>query len=156
MRVPPGKQAGSRNIANLFAMFTPKHLKIIRPSADTPIAGLADTMNTDIQIMEKYIGRAIEEFDVNPLASRLMRRLASEAPDDFFPVAVKHLNSNQESNAHRLLTILLLRQDTLLESLASPAFNTREGAVRLFKRFLSVDPSFDVKMARKLPGRTYW
>lgn len=110
----------------------------------------------NIRIAEKYLQRALEEFDSNPLAAKLMRRLAADAPDSFFPVAMKHLNSREESNGHRLMTILLARQDSLMERLASPAYNSRESAVDLFRRFLAVDPSFDVKLARKLPGRSYF
>jgi hypothetical protein len=113
-------------------------------------------MSLDIQVVEKYIQRAIDEFDVNPVASRLLHKLAAEGPDVFFTAAIRHLNSRQESNAHRLLAVLLLRQDDLLDRIASPACSTREGAVRLFKRFLEVNPSFDVKLARRLPGRSHW
>jgi hypothetical protein len=112
-------------------------------------------MSLELQTMEKYLLRSIEEFDSNPLAVKLMRRLAGEVPEMFMPAAIKHLRLNKTSNAHRLLTVLLLRQDKLLEHLATPANNTRDGAVNLFRRFLEVDTSFDVKMAHKLPGRSY-
>lgn len=113
-------------------------------------------MSLDLQVIEKYLQRAIDEFDFNPLAPRLMRRLASEGPDLFFSAAVRRLNTGEESNALRLLAILLLRNDNLFARLASPAYGTRESSVRLFRRLLEVDPSFDVKLARKLPGRSYW
>ncbi len=113
-------------------------------------------MNLDIVLMEKYLQRALEEFDTTPLATQLMRRLATETPEIFFPVAMQHLSSNVQSNGHRLLTVLVMRDRQLLNRIASPGSNSREDAVNLFRRFLSVDPSFDVKLARKLPGRTYW
>ncbi len=113
-------------------------------------------MSVDIQIIEKYLQRSVEEFDSNPLASRLMRRLSMEAPDLYFTAAVRHLNSGEESNAHRMMAILLLRNETLFNRLVSPAYGTRESSVKLFRRLLAVDPSFDVKLARRLPGRSYW
>jgi HEAT repeat protein len=113
-------------------------------------------MSLDIDIVETYIQRGIEEFDSSPLAAQLLRRLANEAPELFFKAATAHLNSPAESNAHRMLAIILLRQDDLFDRLASPSCGSQESAVRLFKRLLAVDPSFDVKLARRLPGRSYW
>jgi HEAT repeat protein len=113
-------------------------------------------MSLDFQVMEKYVQRGMDEFDRNPLASQLLRRLSHESPELFFRSVVKHLNSPDQSNAHRMLTMLLLKQDGLSDFLASPAFGTQESSVRLLKRLLAVDPSFDVKFAKKLPGRTYW
>ncbi len=132
-------------------------LKIFANAADSYNSGIAaDDMSIDTQMMEKYLQRAIDEFDVNPLASKLMRRLANEGPELFYTVAVKHLNSLEQSNALRALAVLLVRQDTLPDRLVSPAYSTRESAIKLFRRFLEVDPSFDVRLARKLPGRSYW
>jgi hypothetical protein len=85
-----------------------------------------------------------------------MRRLAYEAPELFTDAAIRHLNSGPSSNAHRLLAILLMRQDQLFQRLANPSATSREQSVKLFRRLLEVDPSFDVKLARKLPGRSYW
>ncbi len=98
----------------------------------------------------------MDEFDRSPLASQLLRRLANEAPEHFFKVATSRLFSNEQSNAHRMLAMLLLRQDNLFERLASPLYGTHENAVRLLKRLIEVDPSIDVKFAKKLPGRSYW
>jgi hypothetical protein len=112
-------------------------------------------MQFDQRLVDTYLTRAVEEFDTNPLATQLMRRLATEGPELFFEAAMKHLSSPAHSNAHRLLCILMLRQSTLLEYIATPGVTTRERAVHLFNRFLAVDPSFDVKLARMLPGRTY-
>lgn len=107
------------------------------------------------KIVEKYMNRAMEEWDANPLAMGFLRRLANEAPAIFFETAMKHLRSGEASNAHRFLAILAIRQEELTNYLASPANGTREAAVKLFKRFLDVDPSFDVKLARRLPDRGY-
>jgi hypothetical protein len=109
-----------------------------------------------LQLIEKYLQRSVDEFDSTPLATQLMRRLANENPEFFLTAALKFLQSNDQSNALRLMAILVLRDDELLDKLASPGFGSREMAVKLFQRFSAVDPAFDVKLARKLPGRTYW
>lgn len=106
-------------------------------------------------IVEKYMTRAMHEWDANPLAMSFLRRLANEAPTMFFATAMKHLRTSEVSNAHRFIAILALRQGELMSYLASPANGTRETAVKLFNRFLEVEPSFDVKLARKLPDRSY-
>ena len=82
-----------------------------------------------------------------------MRRLANEGPEIFFNVAIERLSGQARSNAHRFLALLVLRQDSLLRQLTSPAFSTREHAVNLFRRFLEVDPFSDVRLAQMLPGR---
>jgi hypothetical protein len=113
-------------------------------------------LNLDSQVMETYLRRAIDEFDRSPLAPRLMRRLCYECPELFTDAAIKHLLSGPTSNAHRLLAILLMRQEKLFDLLSSPDGTSRDNSVKLFRRLLEVDPSFDVKLARKLPGRSYW
>ena len=110
-------------------------------------------MSPDYQLTSLYLDRAIEEFDNNPVAARFMRRLANEGPEIFFNIAIERLNGEARSNAHRFLALLVLRQDSLLRQLTSPAFSTREHAVNLFRRFLEVDPLSDVRLAQMLPGR---
>ncbi len=41
----------------------------------------------------------------------------------------------------------------MFEYLTSPEANSRENAINLFRRFLEIDPSFDVKLAERLPNR---
>jgi hypothetical protein len=106
-------------------------------------------------IVEKYMTRAMEEWEANPLAMNFLRRLAIEAPALFFEAAMKRLRTSEASDAHRFLAILALRHEELTGYLANPANGSREASVKLFKRFLDVDPSFDVKLARKLPDRGY-
>ena len=110
-------------------------------------------MTLQEKIVDKYVAQAILEFDSSPLARGFLRRLANESPAMFLAAAMKHLRSNENSNGHRYLAVLALRQDELTGYLASPANATREVARNLFLRFLGVDPSFDVKLARKLPDR---
>jgi hypothetical protein len=112
-------------------------------------------MGLDIRIVEKYVQRGMDEFDSNPLAAQLLRRLASEAEDLFFAAAARRLSTPEQSNAHRALALLLLRQHTLCDRLASPMEGSHESSVRLFHRLLTVDRSFDVKFAKRLPGRAY-
>jgi hypothetical protein len=112
-------------------------------------------MTLQQKIVEKHFKQAVAEFDPNPLALIFLRRLANESPAMFFAEAVKHLSSTQTSNAHRFLTVLVLRHRELTDYLVNPAHTTREMALRLFNRMLSVDPSFDVKLAQLLPDRGY-
>ena len=51
--------------------------------------------------------------------------------------------------------MLALRHGELTDYLVNPTHSTREIALRLFNRILSVDPSFDVKLAQLLPDRGY-
>ena len=112
-------------------------------------------MGIDLETIEKYIQQAVGEFDTNPLAAEFMQKLLKTEPDLFCEVAIKHLSSPERSNAHRFLATVLLRQHDLLDRLTSPGFGTRESAVTLFKRFYEVDPSFDIKLAQKLPECGY-
>ena len=112
-------------------------------------------MGIGLETTEKYIQQALEEFDTNPLASEFMQKILNAEPDLFYKVAIKHLSSDGQSNAHRFLATILVRRHDLLDRLTSPGFATREGAVTLFKRFYEVDPSFDIKLAQKLPECGY-
>src|ERR1700679_338320 len=113
---------------------------------------MAHETGIGIEVIEKYLQRAIGEFHTNPLALRFARKMLNAEPDLFCEVALKHLDSGEWSRAHRSLAILMVQQDELLDRLTSPAFGTRESAVKLFKQFHQVDPSFDVRLARKLSG----
>ena len=113
-------------------------------------------MELSLAVMEGYLERAIEQFDTTPLATQFLRRLASESPDLFLTAALKRLETSEQSDAYRMLSILVLRREELLRRISSPAHTSKTSAVNLFRRFLKIDPSFDVKLARKLPGRSYW
>jgi hypothetical protein len=107
----------------------------------------------DQKLVDDYLARAIEEFDTNRLATRLMRRLVQEFPGYFLQAAMPHLSAGRTSNALRHLAVLLLHQEGSLQMMTDPKLGSRENAVRLFNRFLEIDPSFDVLLARKLPDR---
>jgi hypothetical protein len=106
-------------------------------------------------IVEKYVDRAVAEFDTNALAKMFLRRLSNESPEQFLPEAMRHLRSSENSNALKFLAMLALRHEEVTGYLANPAVATAEIAQRLFKRFIEVDPSFDVRMARMLPDRSF-
>jgi hypothetical protein len=112
-------------------------------------------MGIDLETIEKYIQQSVDEFDSNPLAPEFMQKMLDAEPDLFCEVAMKHLNSDERSNAHRFLAAILARRHDLLDRLTSPGFATRESAVTLFKRFYEVDPLFDIKLAQKLPQCGY-
>ena len=110
-------------------------------------------MTTDQNLVNSYMDRAVEEFDVNPLATQLIRRFANQTPDLFSAAAIRHLATTRQSNAHRFLSVLILRhQQELLDYLTNP-LESRQKAVHLFQRVAVIDPAFDVKLARKLPDR---
>ena len=135
-------------------------LKFFRSKADfiSSMTGLPapvakPSSSYEQKLVNDYLARAIEEFDTNRLAAQLMRRLAHEYPGCFLKAAMQHLSSGGASNALRHLAVLLLHEDSSLEGLTDPEVGSREKAVNLFKRFLDIDPSFDVRLARKLPDR---
>lgn len=99
------------------------------------------------------MARAVAEFDENPLCGQLMRRLANEIPDQFCAAALEYLESNEQTNAHRFLSILMQRQPSIFDQLMNPVYGSRQRSVHLLKRLLDVDPSFDLKLARRLPDR---
>jgi HEAT repeat protein len=112
-------------------------------------------MSAQDRILEEYLDRAVDEFDTNGVARVFLRRLSYESPAQFLPAAMRHLCSNYSSNAHRFLAMLALHHEEVIGYLTNPAVATGEIAEKLFKRFLEVDPSFDVKLARMLPDRSY-
>jgi hypothetical protein len=109
--------------------------------------------NVDQSLISTDIDRAVAEFGSNPLSARLIRRIAGQFPDLFLSAAVKYLESRDESPAHRLLASMMLRHLSAYEDIADPALGTLERSVTLFMRLWKVDPSFDVKLARKLPDQ---
>ena len=110
-------------------------------------------MDASQQLVDTYLVRALEEFDTNYLSTRLMRRLAEEFPGHFLTAAMRHLNSTEQSGALRFLSTVAIRQEAMFSYLTSPEVSSRERAVNLFRRFLDIDPSFDVKLAERLPNR---
>jgi hypothetical protein len=105
------------------------------------------------KLVDNYLERAIGEFDRNRLSTRLIRRLSEEFPGLFFTAALRYLNTSDQSNALRFLATVALRQRAMLEYLTTPEISSRDHALTLFRRFLDVDPSFDLKLAERLPNR---
>ncbi len=110
-------------------------------------------MDFDQHLVNIWLERAVREFSTNPLSPRLIRRIADELPELFMAAAVKYLDSEDQSGAHRFLASTLLRNPSVFEEVANPAFGPRQKAVGLFRRLLAVDPSADVKLAKRLPDR---
>ena len=108
----------------------------------------------DQQFVDGYLDRSMAEFETNPVASQLMRRMAKEFADLFVLSAMRYLDTNDESNAHRFLATLVLPIPAIFDQLSDPALRSLERAIRLLRRFLAIDPSFDVQLARRLPDRT--
>ena len=105
------------------------------------------------QLVDEYLARAMEEFDHSHLPVRLIRRLADEFPGLFLTSALRYLTSTEQSAAHRFLGTVVIRQPGTLEYLTSPHVSSRGSAVNLVRRFLEIDPSYDVKLAERLPNR---
>ena len=105
-------------------------------------------------MINNYLDRAMQEFDTNPLSAGLIRRMANEVPDLFVAAALPHLDSPDESSAHRFLTSLMLRQDCVFDEVADPARGSLQRSINLFNRLCKMEPGFDVRLARKLPDRT--
>ena len=108
----------------------------------------------DQLMINNYLERAMQEFNTNPLSAGMIRRMANEVPDLFVAAARPYLDSADESAAHRFLTSLMLRQDCVFDEVADPARGSLERSINLFNRLCRMEPSFDVKLARKLPDRT--
>jgi len=107
----------------------------------------------DENLIGTYLDRAVAEFSENPLGARLIRRMAGQFPDLFLSAALKYLETRDESPAHRLLANAMLRHPLAYEEIADPARGALPRSITLFLRLWKVDPSFDVKLARRLPDR---
>jgi HEAT repeat protein len=105
------------------------------------------------KLVDDYLARAMQEFDTSHLSVRLIRRLAEEFPGLFLTSALRYLTSNEESAALRFLGTVAIRQPAMIDYLTSPHASSRDNAVNLFRRFLEIDPSYDVKLAERLPNR---
>jgi HEAT repeat protein len=92
----------------------------------------------------------MEEFNINPLSARLMRRLAEEFPGPFLERALSYFESDQESMAHRYLAVILLRTEGIIDQLTNPALSSLPRAVMVFRRLLAVDPMLDMNLAREI------
>ncbi len=110
-------------------------------------------LDSNQSLVDYYLARALDEFDTNRLATRLIRRLSEEFPGLFLASALRYLNSTEQSNGLRFLATVTLRQGAMVDYLTAPQASSREKAVNLFRRFLEIDPSFDVKLAERLPNR---
>ena len=99
------------------------------------------------------IASVIASLAAVPGTIRRLRQLAGDHPEEFFKVAVKYLESSDQSPATRALTDLLARQDSTLDNLVNPRMCPTATAIGVFRRLLAADPTLDFRLARLLPGR---
>jgi HEAT repeat protein len=110
-------------------------------------------MGLDQEIVDVYIDRAVEEFDANPLSTRMIRRFADCSPREFAAAAVRQLATSTQSNALNFLNLLMLRQqDVMLDYISDPN-HAEEDSINLFQRATAVDRFFEMKLAHRLPDR---
>ena len=110
-------------------------------------------MNLDQALVHSYIDRAVEEFDANPLSTRIIRRFADKSPGLFAAAAVRQLATTRQSNAHNFLNVLMLRQQHVLLDYITDPRQSEADRICLFQRAAAVDHTFEVKLARRLPAR---
>jgi len=106
------------------------------------------------QLVDTYLHQALKELHVSPLSKQLIRRLATEESGCFTEAALKFLEKDGESGAHRYVSALLLGQPDIFDQISDPAKGSLQRAITLLRRMIAIDPSFDVKLARKLPDRS--
>jgi hypothetical protein len=107
----------------------------------------------DPQSLERYLIRAVEELDVNPLSSQFLRRMATEEPELFTRNALKYFEPEVNQRAQRFLGGLMLRYTPILDRIVDPARGSREWALGLSLRLSRIDSSLDFKLAHRLPRR---
>jgi hypothetical protein len=110
-------------------------------------------MNPEERLIRTLLLQLIAEFVTNPLSAKTMRRFTSEAPAAFAQVGIGLLLESAETPGYRYLEALLVKQPAIFQALSSPWRLTREEAVTLGRRLMKMDPSFEVRFARQLPGR---
>ena len=111
-------------------------------------------METNQEFVDKWLDRAVQDFDRNPRCAQLIRRLAEENPDSFATAVVRQFGQSGQSAALRYLATLLARDKSVFETLSEPGSASKERSHSALRRILAVDPSFDVKLAKQLPDST--
>jgi hypothetical protein len=111
-------------------------------------------VETKQEFADKWLDRAVEEFDRNPRCLQLIRRLAEEDPVSFANAAMRHLGGSGQSAALRYLAALMVREKSIFEKLSDPGDAAMARSQSVVQRLLAVDPSFDIKFAKQLPDRT--
>jgi hypothetical protein len=110
-------------------------------------------MESTEEFINQWLDRAIGEFDTNPVCSKLIRRLAQESPETFVRSALRRLGVPDQSAALHLLTALILRDSAVFEFLARPGATTYEPSRCVLCRLMSIEPTYDIKVAKQLPDR---
>ena len=110
-------------------------------------------MTAEEKLVRDCIIQAIATFETDLMSARVIRRFSIEVPALFAPVAISLLMTATRTAGYRYLAMLVLKQPSLFKELSNPWNYTREQAVTLSRRLMSVDPTFDTRFARNLPGR---
>jgi hypothetical protein len=108
-------------------------------------------MDSNQQLVDSALDRAVAQFDYNPRCSDLIRRLAQEHREAFANAATRHLGTPGQSTALRYLAALMTREKSVFEKLSDPGPAARQRSAQMLHRLLMVDPSFDIKLAKQLP-----
>jgi hypothetical protein len=99
------------------------------------------------------LSKAVAEFDQNRISAVIIRQFANKAPDQFVSVGMDMLLTGTDTAGYRFLAIQLLKIPEVLNRLTDPwQFNLPQ-ALNLARRFLKVELTLDIRLARRLPGR---
>jgi hypothetical protein len=99
------------------------------------------------------LNRAVAEFDQNRISAVMIRQFANKAPDQFVSIGMDMLLTGTDTAGYRFLALQLLKVPEVLNRLTDPwKFNLAQALI-LARRFLKVDLTLDIRLARRLPGR---
>jgi hypothetical protein len=110
-------------------------------------------MAADGKLIDDFFFQAIAEFETNPLSPPTLLRLASERPGWYAAAGIGALRTATDQPVYRCLAGLLVKNPEVFQQLCDPWQLTRDQAAAIARQLMSVDSSFDVQLARQLPGR---
>ena len=110
-------------------------------------------MTTDDTQVASVLKRAVLEFDTNRVGVLVIRKLASDAPELFAALSTELLMTASDTPGYRFLAIQLVKQPSAVDRLTDHWRFTASQAIQLARKLLKVDPTLDVRLARRLPGR---
>ena len=101
--------------------------------------------------MESNLGKLVEGFGTNPIASgKTMRQLVDADPKQFFEESLPLLRTAPDKPGFYYLLALLQSHELILATICDPAMFTVQESIALAKRLVRVEPLFDVKLAKTL------
>jgi hypothetical protein len=101
----------------------------------------------------EFLVRAIATFDHSRASANLLRRFASEAPDQFLESGFRILPKGSDTAGYKYLAVLLTKVPQVYSLLCDPWKYTLEQAVSIAVLLLKVEPSLETKLTQRLPGR---